>query len=404
MRGRKALAAVIGVSLACAAPAVAAPSGLPPGVPPAAKRAEPKLPKPRAWPFREGFSRTSGTGRLQAGAFLWTDFLYDDHGAVGLGGSSAPTSLAASDGTYSYPKGPAAGNGADVFRAAVGLSRRHTWWRVDWTTLIDPDVPVAAFALDTDNNPATGTAEWPGVPGVRSPGVERVLLVSSRGAWLLRHNGKRRRAGRVFVDRRARSFVVRMRRTALPPRRTTRLRLATGLANPAGDGFAPVGSNLGARSGQPPVYNLSFRRHDQETPRNNPWMEDAQAAALTSGDVSGFSAVVRWSALARDRTTPQPRPRGYTNRWYVSSIEPGQGVVEDEEPAGDLKPNFLGRVQPYAVYVPASHDPRKRSRLVWMLHSLGVHAQPVRGNQPEARRGDVRAPAHDLRVHARPRP
>ena len=365
--------AAAAVALACAVPAVAAvPRGLPPGVPPAATHAEPRLPAPVAWPFREGFSRTSGTGRLQRGAFLWTDFLYDDHGATGLGRSSAEASFAASNGTYSYPKGPAAGNGADVFRAAVGLTRRHTWWRVDWNTLVDPNVPVAAFALDTDSDTGTGAADWPGVPGLRSPGIERVLLVSSRGAWLLGPDGTRRRAGRVFVDRDARSFVVRVRRSVLPARGAPRIRLATGLANAAGDGFAPVGQELGGRSGQPPVYNVTFRRRAQEPARDNYWMEDAQAAALSSGDVSPFSAVVRWRALARRRTTRQPLPRGYSNRWYVSSIEPGQGVVDDSNQTGDLKPNYLGRVQPYAVYVPRSYSRASLSRLVWILHSLGV--------------------------------
>jgi dienelactone hydrolase len=358
-------------AVATASPAAAAPRGLPPGMPPAATRAEPKLPAPKAWPFREGFSRTSGTGRLQRGAFLWTDFLYDDHGAVGFGQSSSPTNLAVSNGTYSYPEGPAAGNGADVFRTGIGLTRRHTWWRVDWNTLVDPRVPIAAFALDTNNDAARGVSDWPGVPGLHSPGIERVLLVSSRGAWLVQPTG-RRRVGHVFVDRAARSFVVRIRRSELPPRHTTRVRLATGMANADGNGFAPVDGNLGARSGQPPVYNVSFRRVKQEPARDNYWMEDAQADALTSGDVSAFSAVVRWSQLARRRTTPEPRPRGYSNRWYVSSIEPGQGVVQDESSTGDLEPNFLGRVQPYAVYLPASYTRAKRSRLVWILHSLGV--------------------------------
>jgi len=384
VRAREALTAVVAAFAAVPACAAAAPRGLPPGIPPAATHAEPKLPAPEAWPFGEGFSRTSGTGRLQRGALLWTDFLYDDHGAVGLGQSSSPTSLAASNGTYSYPPGPARGNGADVFRTAVGLTRRHTWWRVDWTTLVDPNVPVAAFALDTDGDAATGGADWPGVPGLRSPGIERVLLVSSRGAWLLRADGRRRRAGQVFVDMAAHSFVVRIRRSALPPRRTTRVRLATGLANAAGDGFAPA---LGARSGQPPVYNVSFRRHDREPQRDNYWMEDAQAAALAGGDISKFSRLIRWTALARDRTTPEPKPRGYTNRWYVSSIEPGQGVVEDEGQAGDLKPNFLGRVQPYAVYVPRTYDRRKRNRLVWILHSLSVMHNQYGALNPRLVRG-----------------
>jgi Putative esterase len=372
---REALTAgVFAIALGCVPAAAAAPpEGLPSGIPPAAKRAEPKLPAPAAWPFREGFPRTSGTGRLQRGALLWTDFVYDDHGADGFGRSSSPSSLAASDGTYSYPDGPAAGNGADLFRIGIGLTRRATWWRVDWTTLTEPAVPIAAFALDTDANDATGVAEWLGVPGLRSPGVEAVLLVSSRGAWLLDGNGAGRRVGRVSVDRAARSFVVRIPRRALAPSGTWRVRAAAGLADAEGDGFAPVGSNLGSSSGQPPVYNLGFRAIAQEPPKLNFWMEDAQAAALAAGDATPFSTTVRWRDLARRRTTPEPLPSGWLNRWYVTSAELGQGVVQDEgEGTGDDKPNFLGRIQPYGMYVPAGLPRDRPARLVWLLHSLSV--------------------------------
>ena len=91
--------AVAAVSVAGAAPAQAASTGaapsttmtsaaatsrvpgLPASVPAAALRAEPRLPKPAAWPFADAFSRTSGTGRLSGGASYWTDWVYDDHGA-----------------------------------------------------------------------------------------------------------------------------------------------------------------------------------------------------------------------------------------------------------------------------------------------------------------------------------
>jgi Putative esterase len=370
---REALTAgVVMLALGGAPAALAAPpSGLPSGIPPAAKRAEPALPAPAAWPFDEGFPRTSGTGRLQRGALLWTDFVYDDHGADGVGQSSSPSSLAASDGTYSYPEGPAAGNGADLFRIGIGLTDRATWWRIDWTTLVDPSVPIAAFALDTDADASTGVADWPGVPGLRSPGIERVLLVSSRGAWLLGANGDRVEAGRLSVDRAARSFVVRVPRRALAPRGTWRVRAASGLADAEGDGFSPVGLSLGATPGQPPVYNLGFRSHDQEPQKANFWMEDAQAAALAAGDATPFSQTVRWRALAGRQTTEEPLPSGWLNRWYVTSLELGQGVIQDSEASGDDRPNFLGRIQPYGMYVPAG-DPRQPSRLVWLLHSLSV--------------------------------
>src|SRR5947209_5846589 len=96
--------------------------GMPEGVPPAALKSEPSLPAPAGWPFGEEFPRTCGAGRLAGGALFWTDFIYDDHGATGApvnivtGGLMVPPC-----GTYIYPEGPAARNGADIFRAAVGL-------------------------------------------------------------------------------------------------------------------------------------------------------------------------------------------------------------------------------------------------------------------------------------------
>ena len=157
--------------------------GMPEGVPPAARRPEPQLPAPANWPFGEDFPRTWGAGRLAGGALFWTDFLYDDHGATGLPVGDLKIQ-APPRGTYVYPDGPAARNGADIFRVGIGLTETHTWWRVDWNTLLDASVPIALFALDT--GPArTAAAEWPAGAGVRSEGIDMALFVSGRGAALI---------------------------------------------------------------------------------------------------------------------------------------------------------------------------------------------------------------------------
>ena len=96
-------------------------SGLPANVPPAALRPEPSLPVPLGWPFPDAFPHTSGTFRLVGGALEWSDFLYDDHGAAGVRVAPPLVPLAPTYGTYVYPDGAAHGDGADVFRAAVGL-------------------------------------------------------------------------------------------------------------------------------------------------------------------------------------------------------------------------------------------------------------------------------------------
>ena len=374
-----------GANPAVGAQPVAVP-GLPDGVPPAALAPEPPLPAPAGWPFPESFPRTSGTGRLDGGAFYWADFLYDDHGATGQGAKWYHGQYRTS-GTYSYPPGPAQspGNGigednaADLFRVAIGLDPKATYWRVDWNTLLDARHPIAAFGIDLDPTAAAATTVWPGVPGLRSSGVDLVLLVSSRGAWLLR-GGERRQVSSTVVDLTARSFVVRLPRTTLPPSSTWRVRVVSGVATDDGQGFLPVGPDLGGAPGQPPVYNVSFRQSAQEMATlrqlqgakvRGLYTDKAQAEALTNGDISSFAADVDWSALADRRTTPEPLVRGPSNRWYVSSIELGQGVLNTMSAFSDNRPNLLGRVQPYTVWVPERYDPYTPVAATLLIHPNG---------------------------------
>ncbi|HVL91636.1 MAG TPA: alpha/beta hydrolase-fold protein, partial [Actinomycetota bacterium] len=347
--------------------------------PPAARRAEPSLPAPAGWPFPEVFPRTSGTGRLAGGALLWTDFIYDDRGARSHPVATPVTPLAWPRGTYEYADPDAAANGADIFRAGIGLDDEATYWRVDWNTLIDPAIPAAMFALDLDGDASTGATRWPADAGIRSAGIERAIFVTSAGAWLYDlAAGTRVPLPAPAVEIEARSFVVRVPMTVLPVWGTWRVRLASGLATGDGEQFAPVSERHGARRGGPSIYNVGFRTNEQErpvmgTPKSTAtmsyWMEHAQAAALAEGDVSAFFADVDWSLLQSRSTTPEPQPRGWSSRWYVSSIELGQGIIRDEREPQDGRPNYLGRVQPYAIFVPSSYAPGRPAPLTWLLHS-----------------------------------
>jgi hypothetical protein len=319
--------------------------GMPEGVPPAARRPEPQLPVPSNWPFGEEFPRTCSASRLAGGALFWTDFLYDDHGATSLPVGDLKIQ-APPRGTYVYPAGPAARNGADIFRVAIGLTETHTWWRIDWNTLLDASVPIALFAFDTD--PArTAAAEWPAGAGVRSPRIDMALLVSGRVATLIDLTTQVTTPVEHSVDMQARSFLAQVPRSVLEPTGSWTVRLAAGLANAAGDGFADVPAERGALPGQPNVYNVAFRTNDQEPPHLNFWSDSAQAAALSSGDVSKFAVMVPWAQLAARETAPEPVITGPSTRWYVSSIELGQGL-EHGWAAVDIfstEPQFLGRVQ-----------------------------------------------------------
>jgi pimeloyl-ACP methyl ester carboxylesterase len=391
--------------------------GLPSGVPPAATKAEPALPEPSSseWPFPSSFSRTSGTGLLSGGASLWTDFVYDDHGPlgspVGIADSAKVSDLALPKGGFSYPAGPADNNGADIFRAAVGYTASATYWRVDWNTLASADVPIAEWVISTEAaTPAAGSA-WPANAGLSSPGIQYALIVSAQHAELLEVASGLPVANAELhteVNMAARSFVVRIPTSVLPVSGTWQVRLAAGLANPAGTAFETVPAQDGGIPGGTNAYNVTFRTYKQEAPLvcpteqladsgiasllqselggsseelnhipvvecGNTWMENDQANTLASGNVSKYALAVNWSQLAARTNTPEPQPTGYSNRWYVTPLELGQGVVNSQEPDTYTTPTYLGRVQPYAVYVPTTYNPAAPTPLTWILHSLGAN-------------------------------
>ncbi len=401
--------------------------GLPTGVPAAATARPATLPAPSGseWPFPSDFSRTEGSGHLAGGATLWTDMVYDDHGPlgspIGIAKSSSASDLAPVHGGFAYPSGPADQNGADIFTAAVGYTPQATYWRVDWNTLADPSVPVAEWTIAGDNAtgaPATATA-WPGNAGVKtSTGIQYALIVTAKQARLVTAANPAAPVATfpTAVDAGSRSFIVRIPTSVLPVGGTWKLQLGAGLADPTDTQFASVPVTDGASGNGVNVYNVTFRGYRQEgeivcptgplpdpgiasTVANglgvggatydhlpaaecgNFWMENDQANTLAGGDVSKYSLSVDWRRLAAKLTTPEPQPTGYTNRWYVTPLSLGQGVV-DPSSSTLTPPTYVGRVQPYAVYVPTAYDPRKPARLTWILHSLGANLNQYGGVAP----------------------
>jgi len=410
-----AAALTLGVSSAAAATTHAKGwiPGLPAGAAQAALAPTPTLPKPSGWPFRDAFSPTSGTGRLVDGALEWTDWVYDDYGASSPLGAPINTitltdPFAPAQGDYVYPTGSADNDGADIFLAGVGETKTDSIWRVDWNTLANANVPIAEWTFDTDNDPATGGSRWPAGANVTTPGIKLALVVSAKGAELINAVTDRTVAKfKTKVDSSSRSFIVAIPRKVMPVGGTWRIQLGAGLANASGTGFAvpKLVGGLSAPSGVSRLYNITFRTVAQEPPvylggqsddlesalytllqdtpgvgalggagaaalvTGNFWSEDDQANTLSTGNVSKFSQLVRWSALAAHKTTPAPLVHGYSDRWYVSSLKLGQGV-DDTVMAN---PAFLGRIQPYAVYVPSSYTGHSKLPLTWILHSLDVN-------------------------------
>lgn len=347
--------------------------GLPSGAPAAATAEAPTLASPPAWPFAEGAPRTSGSGRYAHGAYYWTDFIYDASGAKGPNVPfyriGTPTG-----GSLHYPDANMAGNGADIFIVGVGKKDDEIYLRVDWQTLIDASVPVAAFAIDYQPG---GSAEWPGIANLRSDGVDALVFVSADGALIDRKDGNGPQPlAPVAVDMASRSFVAVLPADTLPTAEPWTLYLASGINNGEG-GFLNDPAGFRSLPHQPPVFNMAFRDYDDEPALSNFWFDESQANALNSGDVSAFAVQIDWSRMGD--TEPEAVHYGYSNRWYLSSVsgtELGDGSfaagVDRSEGATVSIPAYFDAVQPYGLYIPSGYDPANSapSLFTWLLHSF----------------------------------
>ena len=141
----------------------------PPGVPPAATRAEPVLPVPAGWPFPDRFPRTSGTSRLAGGAVEWTDFLYDDHGAIGAGTPGGGDRPRAAEGHLHVP------GRAGPEQRCRPLPRRHRPERRGRRTGGSTGPRSTTRASRSPRSPSTATARPPpgSPPGAPAPACGR---------------------------------------------------------------------------------------------------------------------------------------------------------------------------------------------------------------------------------------
>ncbi|HJR90820.1 MAG TPA: hypothetical protein VJ938_00105 [Acidimicrobiia bacterium] len=293
-------------------------------------------------PWRGQPTLISGTSRLDQGEWIYTDFVYDDYGAdTGPAwGQPNVVSLASTIGDARYPDGKAyRDNAADIVEVRARTAGTDLEIRVLLQTLTDDSAPaIWVKAGEFSDVFTTKNSEV-------NAGANTVTFVIPRAA----------------------------------SRDTVELNLGAGLNDGEGGLRAGVPGNAHMfpeelTTGAPTenrLLDLAFNTRKIE-PRGGPWNETEQSAALASGDLGRFVQKIDIRALRSRATTPIPVLEGYSVRLFESRQDLGEGMEEEF-------PQYRGRWQPYAVWVPKGYDDRRAGPLFLSMHSLSVHHNQYRG-------------------------
>jgi hypothetical protein len=354
----------------------------------------------------------SGAEAYRDGEWLYQDFLYDDHGAREAPDPNDPRapgdSFSLPNGTYTYPSDPRyAANAADLVELRLKPLADRTAFRVTLNTMKDP--ALTAFTIAIGDGPVHA---WPAGANVSSPAA-LFLTVHGTTAGLVRADGGAAvsPAPVVTVDRTRRQIEVDVPHAAWDPGRGV-VRLAAGVGlwdaaagrylvpQAASDATHPGGA--GSASAPAALFNVAFRTHepfqDISTPApivDDPawWRDHDQGHALAGGDVSAFHADVDFGKLARRTDDESGVPQtGAMDRILASHFETAQGVAPAQTCSSATGPDctgpFVGRLQPYAIYVPKGPRPAGGWPLTLLMHALFTNYNMYLGTRNQSQLGD----------------
>ncbi|HZU61397.1 MAG TPA: glucodextranase DOMON-like domain-containing protein [Solirubrobacteraceae bacterium] len=359
----------------------------------------------------------SGAFAYRDGEFLYQDWLYDDNGARETPDPNDPRTsgnlFSKPNGTYTYPTGPGYhDNAADLVEFRVKPTARATAFRITLNTLENPRLIAFSIAI---GGRADHVHRFPDGANVSAPASLFLTVHPGRhglvGTLVHAGNDKRVRgpAPRVRVDRIRHQITVLVPHSAWNPRRdTVRLAMGVGLWNgarhryllPGQTASATMPGGAGTDTHPAAFFNVAFRSNRQE-PLPSPtagvkaiaaarwWRDAAQGTALAQGNISRFYADVSFAKLWRGVTDNSKVPRtGPMDRIMSSHFQVGQGEqfanqcgLQGASKPKTCRPEYLGRLQPYAIYVPRGPRPRGGWGLTLLLHSLSANYNQYTGSR-----------------------
>jgi hypothetical protein len=366
----------------------------------------------------------SGAQSYRDGEFVYQDYLYDDHGAMGVKDNNDPYGANADlysppQGTFTYPTAKVyANNAADLVEFRTKPLATGTAFRVTLNTLQDP----AKSAFTVSLGSSASSVAWPYGAGVSSPAQ---YFLTWHGTHAVFDSAGAARPSRILedvtVDRLRRQVTVVVPHSVWNPGRSkVRMTVGVGLwdstagsylkpqvgsatastpggGTPQGVAIVNVGPRLteplpliaGATMGDTAVAGEAVARF---------WRDSQQAQQLAQGDVSPFAADVDFAKLAAKKRDDSAVPKtGPMDRIYASRYSFGQGynpanvcydLAAGFSAGAKCKGRMVGQLQPYALYVPKKPMPARGYGMTLLLHSLSANYNQYLGSHNQAQVGD----------------
>ncbi len=373
-----------------------------------------------AGPWKAPPILVSGASAYREGEFLYQGFLYDDHGARELPDPTDPRASSEGDlfskpnGTYTYPTGPGyAENAANLVEFRVKPLKSATAFRITLNTLENPRLIAFTIAI---GGTANQTHELPFGANVTAP-ASLFLTVHPNGGHETATLARAGTNARVKGTAPAVSVSVPRRQIQVtiphgdwnPGTRTIRFAIGVGLWDAAKDAYLLPGAiasatkpgGAGTAAHPAAFFDVGFRAHEpfpSVSAGTNAvldaawWRDQAQGHALAQNTITPFYANVSFRKLARGVTDNSQIPTtGPIDRILASHFEPAQGADFAHEcgfggaanPASCV-PEYDGRLEPYAIYVPPAKAPAAGYGLTLLLHSLSANYNQFLGSRNQS--------------------
>ncbi len=373
--------------------------------------------------------------RIPRRGVLYQDWLYDDHGARETADPNDPAAsgdlFSQPNGTYTYPTGAGyENNAADLVEFRVRALANATAFRVTLNTLANPS--LIAFSIAIGGTPGQ-SHPFPDGANVSAP-ADMFLTVHPSGSSLVGDlvnatTGLPVTGGspQVQVDTVRRQIEVDVPHSAWNPGTgVVRLAMGVGLWNSTTNSYllpqitrtatTPGGAGLNLHPAA--FFNVAFRTHEPTQPVlppsavvTNPawWRDSAQGAALASGDISSLYANVDFGKLARGVTDNSAIPTtGSIDRILASHFDLGQGVdysngcgLNGASNPASCRPEYLGQLQPYQLYVPPKPAAKRGYGMTLLLHSLSSNYNQYIDTRNQSQFADRPQPSLVLTPEAR---